>query len=89
MADNKEWKLTEEHKRQIPEWNERWKKVALSCEEIDFAKTAQSVGAMYVAAKLPPPTHIVRANSAIEGAIIHAWAWAYYSLIEEAGISAS
>jgi len=74
----KKWDLTEEHKKQIPAWNERWKELILSTEHIDFERTKEAVLNMYDAAGLARPLNVVRVPSAMVGAIVFGCAAVYW-----------
>lgn len=79
----KQWKFSDDAKAAVPAWNERWNAIALSTEPIDFDKTKAAVLGMVSAAKLETPV-VVRCLSAIHGAIVCAWAAAYYGCLDAA-----
>ena len=58
----KKYKLTSEHRAQLPAWRDKWIANAMSTEpmtEDDREACRDAVLRMYAAAKLPPPKHIV------------------------------
>lgn len=60
------WKLTDEHRAQIPDWNERWIKIIMSCDPIDVDKTTVAMRNMYRVANLAKP-RVIYAPSAYVG----------------------
>lgn len=63
---SEKWKLTDEHRAHIPEWNERWIKIIMSCEPIDIDQTTSAVKSMYRVANLAEP-RVIYAPSAYVG----------------------
>ena len=75
------WTLTEEHRKQIPAWNERWIQTIMSTEamtEEDRAIVRRAINGMYDAAKLARPKAIVFVRGPIEGAIVAGAAAAWW-----------
>lgn len=46
------WDFTDEHRKMVPEWVERWTKVCLSTEPVDEEKCTAAIKGMYAAADL-------------------------------------
>jgi len=65
----KTWEYTEEHKKQVPAWNERWIKIIMSTEPIDFQRTKKACLEMYEFASLKVP-RVVYAQSCFTGSIV-------------------
>ena len=68
----KKYELTDEHRRQLKPWADRWivnamRTGLLSAEEREQVRTA--VRGMYAAANLPPPMNIVFAAGPVTGAL--------------------
>lgn len=75
------WTLTEEHRKQIPAWNERWIQTIMSTEamtEEDRAIVRRAINGMYDAAKSARPKAIVFVRGPIEGAIVAGAAAAWW-----------
>lgn len=83
------WTLTPEAKAKIPEWNERWIKLALSCDPIDFPKASEAVKGMYLASKCNAPKAIVRCMSPMQGAVVWCWAAAWWDTVAKTMDNAS
>jgi len=67
----------------LTDWNRQWEGLVLSTKPIDFWKASDAVRGMYAAAKLDEPL-VVRCLSPIQGAIVWAWASAYWSVMTKA-----
>ena len=78
-----EWTMTDAARAALTDWNRRWQELILSTKPIDVEKASDAVKGMYAAAKLDEPL-VVRCLSPIQGAIVWAWASAYWSVMTKA-----
>ena len=82
MPATEQWKLTNEHRAQIPAWNARWIELIRSTAPIDFEKTSAAVRGMYVAAGLPvEELRIVHVLSPMMGVVVTAFAAEYWRIV--------
>lgn len=73
-----QWTLTDEHRAQIPAWNERWIAIARSTDPIDLKLLAPAIRGLYKAAELDQP-RLVHCWSAMQGAYARAAAMVFHN----------
>lgn len=64
--------LTKEQEALMPAYAEKWLKIGLSTEPLDFDKAKDAAIRAYQVAGLPPPTHFYRASSPVGAALMAA-----------------
>lgn len=62
--------IRDEWRAQIPEWNERWMKLGLSCEPLEMERFADGAERCYRIAGLKWPVPIVRVRSPLVGVFV-------------------
>ena len=63
-------KLTEKQISIFPFYVDKWIKIGLSCDPIDFEKTKHAVNLVYENGKLEKPKFIIKADSPLSALII-------------------